>query len=644
MKSDTLDRLVIADLRGGRNGTDPPMSLADQHCVEAFNVDWYGGATFARRRNGCVALAMTSAPFTGKVSWMGRHVPSTDETAAELWGMDDAATPLIGRLAGGTSWSTPTLKDVPTGNGWDMTSASLNATFFLAYQSGQARLHVWDGSTVRRAGITMPPVPVPVDNGGAGTYPAVQRYVRYRYAVQSAGITLRRSEPSAGVAFTPSGGALSWGAAAPTALNEQETHYEIEVSLDNATYYVLQTVAIASSWASSVLTTAYGALTVSAVIGTYTIQKPYRFIAADQGRVLGFGSYTSTDKQDTIEYSAVVGDLNVSDAERVPVGNTITLDENDSGVPTGLVGPVNGAFYAFKYRQVWKLTPTGSSPPYSKLAISKTIGAVGPQAIKVGEDEAGRPCLYWMSHRGPYRYSVYGLEYVGHNVEDKTQGINSGTTLNLAATKVVSHLQWHGDKRQMWCWIATGANNDPDTILKLSVGHVQSATAQPVPDAWSVDVGPAARCSVMFSNTVGATMSRDLKPYFGLAGTNDTISKADTGNQDNGANYQSYVLTKLYPEDLGALMAVEKVGIIAATSAATVTCTTVNGSGLSSNSDTVDLTAAGSETRVLRPFGSGVQTATAPWVQFQIGDGSAQNVTWQIDAILVARTEGSAII
>lgn len=871
MKSDTLDRLVIADTRGGRNGTDPPLSLADWHLAEALNVDFYG-ATFARRRNGCTALSMTGAPFTGKVSSAFRYVPGTDESLAEMWAFDDAALPLIGRLAGSATWATITPLDALTGNGWDVTTATLNGSFFVAYKSGQPRLHVYTPSTLtvvtalivagggnggfndgggggggqvvtatdaigvgalsvivgaqgadssfnghsalhganglnvaaaggasgsgkaggagdaaaaggggggdaavgtaggattggtggvgtassiggtsvvygsgggggasvtggtpgtnggagggganvgasaspgrggggggggaanlggagaagvvilsyptgtltatggtittsggntihlfstgttaftvtaitqpvtlRRTGLPAMGVPTAA-NAGSGAYANVVRYYRTRAIIQLNGITTFRSEPSTSVSFQPDG---SHGAARitlGTVPGENETHWEVEAGTDNATFYRIATVAIGTTtYDDSAAVSSYASQTVSASAGTYSLQKSYKFVAADQGRLLGFGSYTATDKQDTIEYSAVVGSLNVDDAERVPLGNTITLDENDSGVPTGLVGPVNGSFYAFKYRQVWKLTPTGvPASPYSKLAISKTIGAVGPHAIKVGEDENGNPALYWMSHRGPYRYGANGLEYIGHNVEDQTQGANNGIALNLAATNMVSHLCWHGDKRQMWCYVATGSNNDPDRILKLSVGHVQSATEQPVPDGWSIDVGPAARCSVLFSNTVGASMSKDLKPYIGLAATNDAMSKCDTGNQDNGANYQAYVITKLCQEALGQLMAVNRVGVIAVASPATLTCTVLNGSGLSSPSDTLDLTAsAAGETRVLRAFGGGVQTSSAPWVQFQIGDGSAQNVAWQIDALLAALTAGSAIV
>src|SRR5678816_2675639 len=94
-------RLLIDDQRGGRNNSDPPLSLGPTQCVEAQNVDWWAG-TLANKRPGASADTMTftsGGPFTGKISSMWRHVPGVDESAAELWAIDDAATPIVGRKA-----------------------------------------------------------------------------------------------------------------------------------------------------------------------------------------------------------------------------------------------------------------------------------------------------------------------------------------------------------------------------------------------------------------------------------------------------------------------------------------------------------------------------------------------------------------
>src|SRR5262249_50407578 len=154
---------VISDVSGGRNGYDPPWKLKPNECADAVDVEFWQ-APLGRPRQGSVAIGMTfsaGGPVTAgkKILWVERPVPGTDETAAELWAADDAATPIVGRLAGATTWTAPTLKDAITGNVQDMCGASANGRLFIAYGSGQGRLHCWDGSTVRRTGLAATAAP-----------------------------------------------------------------------------------------------------------------------------------------------------------------------------------------------------------------------------------------------------------------------------------------------------------------------------------------------------------------------------------------------------------------------------------------------------------------------------------------------------
>ena len=142
--ADRKSRLVISDLRGGRNGFDPPWALRPTECAEAVNVEWYK-ARCGRPRGGTATIGMTfsaGGPFTGVIGFLGRYVPGTDEGAAELWAIDSAATPVVGRMAGAATFSAPTLKDALTGLATDVSAATVNGKYFLAYVSGQARLHV----------------------------------------------------------------------------------------------------------------------------------------------------------------------------------------------------------------------------------------------------------------------------------------------------------------------------------------------------------------------------------------------------------------------------------------------------------------------------------------------------------------------
>ncbi len=649
--ADANKPLAIRDLRGGRNGVDPPQSLQETQVREAINVDWFN-ATGGRKRAGVASVTLTGSPFTGTISSAFRHVPTTDETLAELWASDDAATPNIGRLTGGTAWAAPTLKDAPTGNGWDFTYASLNGKLFIAYKSGVDRLHVWDpvANSVRRTGLAVMGVPTEADTGG-GAYAAVLRYYRTRATVQVAGVTVLRSEPSASSGFTPSGAGTAARVTKGTVPSEGETHWELEASLDNVTFFRIATIVIGTStYDDSAVTTTYASNPASALSGTYTLQKSYKYIAADQGRLLGFGAYTTTNPQSRLEFSAVLGSSDIGDDERVPTGNYKGLDENDSGSATALFGPVNGSFFAGKYRQFWKLTPTGSPAlPYSEMCLSKIVGVLGPHAIKVAEDENGRPVIMWMSWRGPYRLGVTGPEYLGKGVEDKTIGANGGVSLSLAATKVVSHLQWFGDKRQLWCWAATDGANDPNLVMAYNVGRaaIPFTVDEGVPSGWSLFTGgvASARCSVMFSNTIAAAMSRDLKPYIGSTSAVNTFGKCDTGTQDLGANYQGYVDTKVYQpwgeNYTGTVMGGQVVAGVS--TGVTLRVTTTADFGKQAVFDTVSLTAIGTETRVSPRIGGAVALADMEYVQFRIGDSAAANTSWQLDELSMVWKKASPV-
>ena len=654
---DRKSRYVVADTTGGRNGIDPPTSpkFAANQVEDAVNVDWWQ-TPFARKRNGSSASGVSFAsggPFTGKISTLIRHVPGTDPTAAEEWAFDDAATPVVGRKAAATTFTAPTLEDALTGNGWDVSGASIDGKLFLAYKSGQARLHCWDpaayvgspAATVRRAGLAAPSTaPSVADTASVGTYPATTIYVRARVAAfLSAGGRGIVSEPSAVTTFTPSGANTGIVISRPTLPGEAETNWIPEASTDNVTFFDLgSTPAVATaSITMTTLPTAFAALTVSALTGTYTLHKSYKYLAADQNRLLGFGCYTTTEKQNRVWFSAVVGSSDIGDAERLDTtGNYFKdLDENDSGAAMGLFGPLFGNFYPFKDRQIWELSPTGTTTsPYNARAISKVIGLVAPKAAAVGEDAAGNPALYFMSHRGPYRYGALGLEYLGHGVEDLVLGPTS--TINLAAAHVVAHSVYHADKRQWWVWWATGSSDDPDTLAIYSVSG----------GGWSRFTGTAvasARCSVMLSNTLAASMSRDLVPYIGLSGTANKITKLDDSavTADSGTTFQAYVkLRAVEPGGPGFRGEVGDAVLLAkAASGVTITATVIpDFDSTLAKTGTALLTATGSETRVTRRLEDS-RIGEAAFVEYQIGDASAISNAWSLDRLVVSYSQNDAV-
>lgn len=835
--ADKKTRHVIDDQTGGRNGYDAAWAIKDTECADAVNVDFYK-SRFGNKRGGMLAAGVSGMTCTGILSSAFRHVPATDETLAELWVADDAATSIINRLAGGTAWAAPTLKDAPTGNGWDMTAASINGKLALAYKTAQNRLHVWDGTTVRRAGLAFPVAAPAVANQGApsgaatfdaaatlaygatttfthvcgvgasvlwvflradtaavtgvtyngvamtlatsvtatgnyylfylinpaagshtvsiavsgssvgggsasytgtnttgipdatntgatsgttlttavttvadnclavvgvadrsgtnptastnatsravpgggasmtlfestaaktppgsqsisatvtaassaislmasfppaagSTYAAVTRTYRVRWTRQSSGVTIGRSEPSTAVTFTPDGAHTAARLTQPTVAGEGETHWEVEASTDAITFYLIATVPIATTtYDDSAATTSYANNPISDLTGTYDLQKSYKFIAADQNRLLGFGSYVATDKQARIEISAVIGSSDVGDEERVDtsiVNSVIDLDENDSGVATGLGGPILGSYFAFKDRQVAQLTATGSTDqPYRVDFISKSIGAVAHVAIVRAEDKDGNAALYWMSHRGPYRWSINGLEYIGRNVEDYVLGGNA--TINLGATKRTAVAVYHQDKRQVWFWWATGASNDPNVGF---IFDVQTGGWSRVP---SGDLLANIRCATLFANTLGAAMSRDLKPYVGQTGAVTRIWKTDTGTDDNGTAFQAYVDTKaIEPGGAGVTGGVGDASLLAKISEGVTISASVIPDYDSSRmkTGTCSLSATGSETRTI-PLNSRLSdsgfAAELGFVQYRIGDAVAVSNAWTLDRLVV---------
>ena len=821
--SDKKRRHVIANVRRGINGYLPSWAIGENELQDAVNVDFYK-STLGNKRGGMTAIATTGMTMTGVVSSLFRHVPSTDETLAELWAVDDSGTPIINRMAGTTAFAAPTLKDNPTGNGWDFTAASINGMLGLAYKSAQGRMHFWDAATVRRGGLATPAAPTTANTGagaaiafdaaatlnygggttfshtcaagatllivqtrcdaasvtavtynavamtqiatvnnggtyqlwylvnptsgantiaitgtgnvggcstsykgtattgvpdafnsnaasltlsvtsiadrcwavfaaedrsgalpaastnftiraspsaatsmvlgdsnqvitppgvftmvatggagpssmiasiagGASAVSAILRYYRIRWTVQVGGITVRRSEPSASVSFTPSGAGTAVRVTQPTVAGEGETHWEVEGSTDGITFYRIATVAIGTTtYDDSAATSSYSSNTLSDLTGKYTVQKSYRFIAADQNRLLGLGSYTATDKQNRLEISAVIGSSDIGDAERVDtsqVNSIIDFDENDSGDVAGLLGPIVGSFFVFKTRQVHQLTPTGSTQqPYRTEAISKSIGALNPLAIARAEDAIGNAALYWMSHRGPYRWSLAGLEYIGRGVEDYIIGPTA--TMNLAATKVLTRVVYYTDKRQVYFWWATGAGNDPNQGW---IYDVQSGGWSRIPtgDKWS-----NVRCAVMFANTLGAAMSRDLKPYVGQTGAAKQIWKTDTGTTDNGTTYQAYIVTKDYePGGPGFYGEVGSATLLAkVATGVTLTLTTTADFGIQTSTGTALLTATGAETRVSVDL-PGSELSGVSFVRHQLGDAAAIDNTWSLDRLII---------
>lgn len=636
MASKDLKALLLGDLRGGRNGGDSPFSLPDNQCVEAVNVDWYEG-NLGRKRGGSTSVSLTCSsggPFTGPVNALFRHIPGSDETAAELWAVDNATPNQFLRLAASTQWVEHLPADDIASRPQDTQGCSFNGKLFLAFDSDEDRLHAWDGTSIRRVGLATPAAPTAADTG-AGTY-STQREYRIRWTTRVGSVTVRRSEPGTSLTFIPSGAGSAARVTRPTLPGESETHWELEAAEANSTdFYLLATTAVATStYDDSASPSTYSTGDASAALGTYTNWTSVKYLLTDGNRLLGAGAWESGGMNNRVYFSPVLGTLDVGDDERVvqttDQKNYIDINENDGGFITGLAGPLQGSIYVFKYRQIWKLVSTGLvEAPYLSYNISPRIGALMQKGIVDAQDALGNPAIYFLSQRGPCRLGVGGIEYLGRDIEDLWR------TVNLAATSVVGFSVYHPDKNQVWFWVATGASNTPNKVLVFDIMLGTSTNSERVRGGWSQFTGEIAeaQCGVMFSNTLGATMSRDLKPYIGQSDATATILKADTADlDDNGTTFRAYLRSRPYtPAGLSINFGLDDSYLVGeAASGVSIRLSVIRDMGAETRTSDVVLTAAGSETYVMKKFDA-CDLSGAWCAQMEIGDASAVASAWTLE-------------
>lgn len=642
-----IGHLTITTFKGGRNGADPPSLVPPDQCLEAQNIDWFNSA-LGRKRPGSDSVGLTGGTaFTAPLNFLRRHLPSADETAAELWAIDNAATPVIKRLAGGTTWANVTPKDNITSRPQDADGISFNGKFFIGAKTGVDRLQVYDPAssttTLRRVGVAAPSAaPTSVLAGGAATD---TRTYKSQAVVQSGGVDQRASELSAAtspITLTAQQSTMTFQGAP----GEGETHWRLYAASTDAVYKVVGTAAIGNTIVDN-----NASLTgnLAPLIGTNSLFPSVKCLATDGNRILGAGANEASGAQSGGKSSRVWFTppfVNPGDDERNPTtvnqNYYIDFNENDGGFITAMIGQFQGAVWIFKYRQIWKMTPTGSTTaPYNVVPISRVVGCVNQESITIGRDEQGQPALYFLSPEGPYRISTYGVQYMGRDVEDVW------ATVNLDAANKPTHGVYHPQIHQTWWWVATGTADDPNTILVFD-NILGRAIIYPVGDqppsagvrrGWSKFTGDLAtcRCSAMFSSTVGASMSRRLKPYGGLVSSlkllrGDSASALD----DAGTAFQSFVVTRHYEAAGNNYFDVQQPVVMASAKAGVTIQLTVTADwgAQRPQSVSISLSPASTETYVERLV-EGLHAGRATAAQFQLGDPSAQSVAWTLEQMRV---------
>jgi len=502
-----------------------------------------------------------------------------------------------------------------------------------------------------------------VANTGAGSYAATLRYYRVRYVEIRNSVVIRRSEPSASTSFTPSGTGTAARVTKPAASSpaEYETHWEIEASTDNVTFWRLSQTAVATpTYDDSAAVATYPDNTASARRGAYEAPISFRYIAAFNGQLIGLGGWESGAFNSRIYYTPPLGTTDQGDDERII--NTVDqknfegINENDGGVGTGFGGPLMGNLLAFKDQEIWKLIPTSSaSRPLIPFLAHTGAGAIRQESIVNGVDEDGNECVYFTDRkRGPCRIGRRGFEWIGEDVED------IWATFNQSAANVAVWGMRYPEKSQIRFWLATGSADDPTTILvfheRLGAWTTDAQSRRVFTGGWAVWNTPAAglpraRTGVLFARTPGATMSLDQRPYYGDSGANDILWRGDNGQDDDASvTFQGLLTTKDYVIADGRKVRTGDPLLIAeAATGVTITGTVIEDFGLNSSgagtarSGTALLTASGSEGYVIRKI-EGLQSAGAAIHRYTLGDAAAASNGWNLSRFIVPILDSDVIL
>ena len=668
MASRTL-LLDINDLRGGRNGVDSPLRLEPDQCVEAINIDWYLG-TIGRKRTGAaiVALGGTAGDWLSPLYSLVRHIVR-EESDNELWAFDGDGN--VGRLAANV-WH---LKDLvaPDTAAHDVTvvGASFNRKLFLAYDTTDSRLHVWDGTAIRPVGILTPPAPGVSANAGTGI--TGSRWYRVAFTKTTGGVTTQRSEmsPAATLALTNQGG---WVVTRPALRNEGENTWELYAGATaNGPWYLYGPIAIGTmTYTDTIPIAAFppANLALSALVGAYTLPPDARYLAVDEARLILAGRFTTVygDHGSRLWWTPVLNDASgVGNDERLDwtVENVpfIDFDPGEGGDLTGLGGPLFDAIYIFKFDRIYKITRTGvAGAPYRPVTVSRQCGAIRHQTIVLAEDEAGHEALYFLSRRGPYRLGANGLQYCGRDIEDLWATVD--LTKASAFSKGGAHGIYHQDLHQVWWWVPTGTSSlgAPDLKLVFDVKQGRFTEVGGVRRGWCQHTGNSAFAwsSVMYSDVRGTPNSLTLKPYIGNAALpassftyrlwkcdDDSMREPAPLGAEGGTTVFYTALIRTRAELPGGSVAVHG-GVIEGhlvgyslpytghvPTSFDVRITTVRDFGLEARSAVTTLgPTVPPITRTIAPVRD-LGAASAAVLQLEITDNSASDETWVLDQVIL---------
>lgn len=446
--------ITLVDLRRGMNERHPA-TLPEGFVEQAWNIT-YDRSQLGARRNGSDFVVN---PISGTVAARAFAVHTPDSTIANqrLWifGTDAAFRFYTSAWAA----TTPSVSPADTFDQATKTVSmqSLHGKLFIGCKSNQSRLHVYDGTNIRRVGIA-PAAAAPTGaDTGVGTYSGT-RYFRARFTKESGGVVLVRSEPSPVLTHAPSGAGTGVIVTRPTAPGDSETHWELEESIDNANFYKINGSIILAT-VTSTSSTAYASVassgTLSADTGDYTVPPSARFIVIDRDRVTMFGNHEDATRDADMLWTVVGTDTTgVGNDERVPTDtvNRLSLDGVAGGRLTGAIA-YETQILAFKQKRVYLISHTGNrASAYRQDPIATTFGAI-EGSICEGVDAEGRPSVYFLDDvLGPMRYAAGGFTQLAPQIQR-----TFGTYLLTAPASVsnpTTNAIFNAKRREVWFHLA----------------------------------------------------------------------------------------------------------------------------------------------------------------------------------------------
>lgn len=489
-----------------------------------------------------------------------RHTPTNDISGDELWVQDDWGR-LDRRVAG--TWqtgvpyqnalvgSTTTPSDVLS---YATNGASLHGKFFIAMDGGLYvnRLHVWDGSVLRWAGLDInntTSLPTVADTAVAGAYNGV-RYFRARMIQKNgAGAVVRRSEPLAAAPFTPNG---AFNGAVITRFglfsfcrDEGATHWEVEASTDNLLFYRIAEVAIGTTTYTdtTAFNTGYSAValpvagTVAPAIGEYIPPTAPRHVVVDGDRLLMGGLPTSAvnfsvdiSDDSRISWTPLRADTGVGNDERVPVTARFfqDLDGVSGGRVNQLMPAMLGGVFVFKQGRIYKMNRSGNTPAYTYITYHPTRGCVLRGAVD-GVDADGNPAIYFTDP------NVGFCSMNNSGVTDIAAKIRSAMTFINLNANVVARALYYPKHWLLWVSVSTQGATMPSELYCYNVRY----------GSWTQYTGTAIQIvnACLFPNSTG-----EMRPIF-VPVTNSgaaNLLEGDSGVLDNGQTYTPRILTKEY--------------------------------------------------------------------------------------------------